>query len=291
MSLQRYRYIVVTFICIFVSFKCIHLNDLLVFPAQFTETNNYDLDTILDGYVDSLLWDTVSIKKNEISLNGLWIKSNKDSQNILSKYAFLYFDGNSSNLVYTAKVGKVMHKTGMNFLGIEYRGYGKSYGSAAPSEKTLFADGTAALLYLTENLGIKIENIFVVSFSIGSIVAVEISQKTNFKGVFLMAPLSSAEYLADRISGGFNLNPEWITDSKLDNLSKIGNIKSPICFIHGKNDATIPYHSSMQLFEKANQPKNIYLNDNDHMELLLNDKYWLPLLEQFVNSTINDKSK
>jgi pimeloyl-ACP methyl ester carboxylesterase len=286
MITKHIQHIILFSVCIFTNLECIRLNDLLVFPSQFTKTDNYQLDTVFDGYVDSSNWDTITISKSNVSLNGLIIKSNKDTQNILSNYWVLYCDGNASNLVSTAISGKAIHKTGVNFLGFEYRGYGKSYGSVELNEKTIFTDANTALSYLNEDLGIKTENIIVMGFSIGTTAAIETSQWRQFAGVFLMASIASAEYLANQISGGFNVKSDWFTDSKLDNLSKIGNLKSPVCFVHGKKDGTIPYYSSIQLFEKAHDPKRIYLNDDDHNQLLWDDAYWLPLLKQFLESAL-----
>ena len=80
--------------------------------------------------------------------------------------------------------------------------------------------------------------------------AIKIAFKNNgYHPNFVMQPLR----LCTRLFG-FSI----IKNSPFDNVSKI-NV--PIVFIHSKLDKEIPYNSAEILYEKANNPKLIILND------------------------------
>jgi fermentation-respiration switch protein FrsA (DUF1100 family) len=45
----------------------------------------------------------------------------------------------------------------------------------------------------------------------------------------------------------------------------VGEIRVPIFFIHGKADSQIPYRDSQELYERANEPKELWLIEGaDH---------------------------
>ena len=48
---------------------------------------------------------------------------------------------------------------------------------------------------------------------------------------------------------------KYLTLDKFDNLSKIERMLSPLLIIHGKKDEIIPYIHSLELFQKAKEPK------------------------------------
>lgn len=48
-------------------------------------------------------------------------------------------------------------------------------------------------------------------------------------------------------------------NQRFDSLDKVGKLKIPVLFIHGKWDAKVPYQMSQRLFDKAPQPKSLKL--------------------------------
>jgi len=65
---------------------------------------------------------------------------------------------------------------------------------------------------------------------------------------------------------------------KYDSLSLIDKIKSPVLFIHGQFDQTIPVSMARRLFENAPDPKEFYeIPGADH-----NDTYLVGGHEYFV---------
>ena len=279
------KYIIILLIPLLPFINCISLNDTLVLPVKYSKVDYYLLDTILtEDIIPKSNWKLFTLNKNNISLNALWIKAKADTSLPFQVKTVLFFDGNASNLHCSAFFGKVLYQVGVNVLCIEYRGFGKSYGTLSPNEETLFTDGTAAYDYLLDSLGIEENDCVIFGFSIGSTAAVEMAKNNSPIGLFLIAAISTADYQANEITGDFNIPADWFTSSKLDNLSKISSIACPVCFVHGKSDATIPYHCSEILYKKAKEPKDLFLNNNDHMEIYWNDKYWSEIFNNFVQN-------
>ena len=89
--------------------------------------------------------------------------------------------------------------------------------------------------------------------SLGSGAAVEMGTKYEFLSIVLEAPFTS---VVDIGQNKYPIYPvKFFTLDKFDNLSKIDRISSPLLIINGKKDEVIPYTHGLQLFQKANEPK------------------------------------
>ncbi len=167
-----------------------------------------------------------------------------------SKRLLIFFHGNAGNISHRLPDLVKLSKYDINVLGVGYRGYGKSSGS--PSEEGIYLDGEAAYKYAAEPLGFSPGNIFVFGRSIGTTVAVHISQNRDIAGLILVSPLTSGKEQAKE--QGFGIFASVAGDS-FDNMSKMSNIKSPLLVIHGTRDNIIPFSMGKDLYRNASGKK------------------------------------
>lgn len=173
----------------------------------------------------------------------------------------LYFHGNASHIgnrsgIYSALAGK-----GFGVLALSYRGYGKSEGS--PSEQGLYADGRAAISFLTESQNIPANNILIYGESLGTGVGVQIAGEYPVGGLILQAPYTSIVNRAAEIY--FYIPVKLVMLDRFDSIGKIKLVRSPLLIIHGEQDETIPKRHGETLFAVANSPKHsVFFPDAGH---------------------------
>ena len=134
--------------------------------------------------------------KLEVSIEKVKIKTS-DNIDLLSWFhkkdlkkfkTIIYFHGNAGTL--ENRIHKLNHFKDMNvnFLIISWRGFSGNDGK--PSEEGLYIDGISAINWL-KNLGLSEEDIIIYGESLGTGVATEIAQNSNFAGLVLETPFTS----------------------------------------------------------------------------------------------------
>ena len=190
----------------------------------------------------------------------------------LHRPLIIYFHGNAGNLYYRFDSAIRLYKMGHDVLLISYRGYGKSSGS--PSESGIYLDGLAAVQYANQQLGYKDEELVVFGRSLGSTVAVHISQHKSFKKIILITPLTSGREMA--VAMGLGLI-KFLAGDSYNSLAKINNLSSPLLIIHGKRDQVVPYEMGKTLFDAYRGPKDLVtIPEAGHNDLqeIAGDHYW-----------------
>lgn len=177
------------------------------------------------------------------------------------KPTLLYFHGNAGHIAYRMPFARAFMNDGYGVMLLEYRGYGGNPGR--PSEQGFYKDAKAAMTYLTQH-GVKAEKIILFGESIGSGVAVQTGIETPVCMVILQAPMTSLKALA-RYHYPWFLLPLM---DQYDSLSKMKQLQSPLVILHGQKDRIVPFSMGQQLFEKANEPKQmIRFSDRGHNDL------------------------
>jgi fermentation-respiration switch protein FrsA (DUF1100 family) len=112
--------------------------------------------------------------------------------------------------------------------------------------------------------GLDNQDIVLYGESLGTAVASELASKNNFGGIILESPFTS---MVDTAKIYYPYLPvKLLLKDRYDSKSKIKDIKSPILIMHGKMDNIVPQQMGLELFEKANNPKDSYFpEDDDHM--------------------------
>ncbi len=194
-----------------------------------------------------------------------------------SKIIVIYFHGNAGNIYDRIPELIDLAKTGVNVLGIGYRGYGKSTGR--PSETGIYKDGAASLKYATETLGYSPDKIFMCGRSLGTVVALNISMKKKLAGIILITPMTSGKEMAR--SHGFGPLAILAGDA-FNNWEKLPEIISPVLIIHGDKDEVVPWAMGEKIFEFLQVPKKMVTirgGFHNDLEFTNPELYWNSIKE------------
>ena len=211
----------------------------------------------------------------------------KDGLNLLAWYSkpkikkpiLLYLHGNSFDIGERAKRIERYIEEGWGVVLLAWRGY--SGNSGKPTEKNLYLDAKSALKWVLDNTNYSMKEIILYGESLGTGVAVELSQNQDFKSVILEAPFTS---IYDIAKLRYPIYPfKFLILDNFDNYSKIDKIKSPIMIISGKKDEIIPHKHSIKLFSKAKKPKECLFID----EAMHNNLYDFGIEKSVINYTLN----
>jgi len=190
----------------------------------------------------------------------------------------LYFHGNAGKL--ENRIHKLNHFKDMevNFLIIAWRGFSGNKGK--PSERGLYIDGNSATKWL-KNLGLNEKDIILYGESLGTGIATEIAQNSNFAGLILETPFTS---MVDAAKNVYPYIPVGLLlKDRYENYKKIKNINIPILVMHGEADQIVPFRMGKKIYDIAKQPKYYHFTKyDDHM--MEYDENLVSELKKFIKS-------
>jgi fermentation-respiration switch protein FrsA (DUF1100 family) len=184
----------------------------------------------------------------------------------------IYFHGNAGNLYSRFESATRLFNMDHNVLLLSYRGYGKSSGK--PSEEGIYLDGLSVVNYARDHLGYQDPDISIFGRSLGSAVAIHISQGQNFRRVILITPLTSGKEMAVAMGLGFL---KFVAGNSYNSIKKINNLKSPVLIIHGDRDEVVPYSMGEKLFAQYRGTKHmVTIGGGTHNDLQMVNPalYW-----------------
>ena len=236
---------------------------------------------------DGLLFEDLRIPVDEgTSVHAWWIPAGTDrliglddtddtddSDDSTDQTTLLFFHGNGYALEQQAdREAPLLHKTGVNVLLVDYRGYGTSSPLRTSAESTA-ADAQAALKYLIEVKGIAPKLIWIVGRSIGSVVATTLASalaapgsgtgsdtgsdpRPQCAGLILLSPITNT---TDVKPVKTLLRPlTWLRlAGDFDNHARIGSVRMPVLIIGGSRDTLASPWMARALYARANDPKRI----------------------------------
>ena len=160
-----------------------------------------------------------------------------------------------------------LHALGYSVLAIDYRGFGQSQGDL-PSERSVYQDARIAwekLLVLQPDARKRL----IYGHSLGGAVAVDLAAELGQQAARNHTPVaargliieSSFTSLADAAAaiGNTSLPVRWLLSQKFDSIDKIDRIGMPLLVVHGLEDRYVPSRFSQQLFNAAQEPKQLLL--------------------------------
>ena len=180
------------------------------------------------------------------------------------------FHGNGGNRLHRLDWAVGFHRRGFGVFLLDYRGYGGSEGS--PTEEGLYLDGEATVRWLEAKGAGKL---VYVGESLGSGVAVEMAVRQPPAALIVQSGFSSA---VDVARNAYPFLPVGLLmKDRYENADKIGKVKSPCLFIHGEKDRIVPVDLGRRLFERASEPKEIFLlpaADHNHLIYIGGKRYY-----------------
>ena len=189
------------------------------------------------------------------------------------KPVILYLHGQGSTL----ELGKWryirMHKEGVGYLALAYRGFSGSTGH--PTEQGLFADGLAAYDWLKAQ-GFRDKDVVIHGHSLGTGVATYVATKRPARALILEAPFTAA---SDVGGERYPFIPvSLLMHDRFENRNRIQAVHMPVLIIHGTRDRTVPFAQGKRLFGMANDPKVFIAMPNSDHNTLTRDgaytRYW-----------------
>jgi len=170
--------------------------------------------------------------------------------------------GNAGNISDRLDKLAIFRGAGASVLFYDYRGYGRSSGSA--SEEGTYRDAESAYRWLTAVKGVPPKRIVLYGESLGSAVAVELALRREAGGLILESGFTSTEDMA-RIVFPF-LPARWLVRFRYDSLSKISKVRCPVLVMHSPQDDIVPFEMGRRLFAAAPQPKIFFEMKGGHNE-------------------------
>jgi hypothetical protein len=236
--------------------------NLLYHPSE----NNYS-DTQLTVPIEKVIITT----DDNIKLSSWYHK-----KNVKGYKTILFLHGNAGSL--KNRNHKINHfkNLDINFLIVAWRGFSGNKGQ--PSEKGLYQDARSAVKWL-KSKNVMEKDIIIYGESLGTAIAVEIAQHTNFAGIVLESPFTSMIELGKE---KYPFLPvKILLKDKYESLKKIKNINIPILIMHGMRDNLVPFYMGKKMYEEANIPKHSYFSKHDD-HMMSYDKNLLNNLKNFI---------
>ena len=197
-----------------------------------------------------------------IALNCLWLKEPP------SNGVILYLHGNKGSNRRCLRQAQNMAGHGYDIFMPDYRGYGKSGGSAQ-SDKQLYADMQKVYDFLKKHY--DEDKIVVVGYSLGTGMASYLAANNHPQQLMLLAPYISMVDMKDR---HIPIIPDFVLKFKLRNDQNLKKVQCPITLFHGTNDQVIPYEASRVLQKiKESTTQLITLEGESHRGTIFNNLF------------------
>lgn len=204
---------------------CLLINQFMFHPI----VGGYD--SSIDGYVEIRDGDRIIAARTLGPRRG--------------RKAILFCHGNAEDL--TAIDGRFdgLIADDVTVVSFDYPGYGLS--SGYPTEEGCYRSCHALYDWLVQERKFSPPDIFVVGFSIGSGVAVELAVGRPVGGLWLEAPFLSAPRALTR----FRL----LAVDPFPSISRISEVVCPVVIMHGTMDRIVPFEQGERLFRAATATK------------------------------------
>ena len=198
----------------------------------------------------------------------------------------LFCHGNAGNISHRLDSIRLFHELGLNVLIFDYRGYGRSSGTA--SEQGTYRDADAAWEHLVGERGVPPQRIVLFGRSLGAAVASDLATRTQPGAVILESAFTSVPDMAARLYPW--LPVRWLASYRYNNAAKIRNISSPVLVMHSRDDEIIPFAHGERLYALANEPKSMFElrgghNDGFHVS---RDAY-RPVVGDFIRDSLSSE--
>lgn len=184
----------------------------------------------------------------------------------------LFFHGNGEIVADYDDMGPVYSRMGLNFLPVDYRGYGRS--SGRPTVSAMMADSRAILRFARGWLADRgySGGLILMGRSLGSAPALELS--AGAPDVVDGLIVESGFALAAPLLRLLGIDPDAIgfrEEAGFGNVDKIRRFRKPTLIIHAEFDRIIPFAEAEALYEASGAADKTLLKipGADHNDLFL----------------------
>lgn len=253
-----------------IGFVYLRQGSMVYYPTKEIEGTPADI---------GLKYEEITLKtKDSVNLSA-WYVSAKDERGVV-----LFCHGNAGNISHRLDSIRIFHDLGLSVFIFDYRGYGRSEGSA--TEKGTYLDAESAWEYLVNVKGVRPEKIILFGRSLGSAVAAELALKHKAAGIIIESGFKTIPALGAKFFPYLPLR--LISRFQYSTIDKVGMIKMPKLFIHSPQDEMIPYEHGAALFKNATEPKEFLQITGGHNEgFLTSGKIYTEGLGRFIAKAIS----
>lgn len=184
----------------------------------------------------------------------------------------LHLHGQAESILSHQDIALYCLEKGFGLFMLSYRGHYKSSGKA--SEQGVYNDAQAAILQL-KKLGVDEDKIIIWGHSLGTVVAAQTAIYNRILGVILQSPIKEIKSAAIDVysfySQRMRLNilglfarkhiQKMNFIQKMDNMTKIKDIKCPILILHSSTDKVTPHENAIEL-SKQNPNAQLYISEH-----------------------------
>ena len=182
----------------------------------------------------------------------------------------LFFHGNGEIAADYDDLGPIYNQMEINFLPVDYRGYGRSSGT--PTVSAMMKDCHVIFKYVVEWLRKEgyIGSLIIMGRSLGSASTLELSDShgEQIDGIIIESGFAYAGPLlrlldADPVRLGFK------EETGFANLDKIKRFKKPTLIIHAEKDHIIPFSDGEALYNASSASDKTFLTipDANHNDI------------------------
>jgi uncharacterized protein len=198
-----------------------------------------------------------------------------------AKATVLFLHGNAENISTHFRNVAWLPAEGINVLALDYRGYGASNGE--PSLAGMQLDIDAAMRNLLAHKDVDPDKIIIFGQSLGGSLAIYYAAHSAYRANICAVVIDSAffdyrQIVKEKLAGLFLTWPfqwlPWLTmDDDYSPANAVASISPlPLLLIHGDQDVVVPTHHSQQLFERAKEPKELWIVPGAGHTQSLNDE-------------------
>jgi fermentation-respiration switch protein FrsA (DUF1100 family) len=224
-------------------------NSMIFFPARYP-AGEWDAEAVgaRDVFFDAA---------DGVTLHAWWFEaeppvgSEARTEPPAGAAVLLFAHGNAGNLSGRVDHARAFAREGISVLVFDYRGYGRSEGSA--DEAGIYADIDAAYLFLTDEWRIVPDRIVLLGRSLGSAPASRLSTRVPHAALVLVSPMPSAMRMTRRMFGGLPI--DLLIRSRFPVVDWVAERSTPLLVVHGDRDEIIPPAYGREVYEAAAEPK------------------------------------
>jgi len=224
-------------------------------------------------------------------LDGWWIPADTGTSPAayLSQFVVLYCPNGHTDLPDNVDALKAFHALGVNLFAFDYQGFGNSQ-AGHPSQQKAYANGAAALNYLTGLRHIPADHVVIYGARLGAAVAVHVALNSpNIAGLILEDPQPSLTQEVKR-EQHIHLLPMWLVfRDRFDISGIVPSLKMPKLIL--STPAMRPYASgAAQVFHHATAPKQPASITESSSQPVYSRAEWRTAVSNFLNALANQPS-
>ena len=196
-----------------------------------------------------------------------------------SERVLLFFHGNAGNISHRlASIGQFL-SLGLSVMIIDYRGYGQSEGRT--TEAGTYRDAEAAWAYLTQERGVRPQDIVVFGRSVGASVAARLASEHEPAGLIVESSFTSVPDIAAELY--WWLPARWLSRLSHATRDYVGDVRCPVLVVHSRDDEIIPFHHGEAILAAAPEPKSLLVLRGTHNDAFIRDeRTYLEGLREFL---------